>query len=251
MLDWFKQVIFDEHSPLEIQGYENNFGFERKRPSSMETSHWHGHIEINYLFDCSADYLINGNNIYVPEGRMILFWASYPHQMTASKGDGEMVIIYIPLQAFLQWKFPEDFISKIIHGEVLIADSLHKIDQPLTRLWESNLETKEKVLMAQVLDEIRSRIRRMSLEPYSVFNLAKKELKDDKNNFVNGLPHIRTILRYISDNYDQKITISDIAKSTGLHPNYAMTVFNQVMKISIKKYSKTTQKNFWSNNDCY
>ena len=44
------------------------------------------------------------------------------------------------------------------------------------------------------------------------------------------------MLRYIADHYDQKVTISDVATATGLHPNYAMKLFHRVMKISIKQY---------------
>lgn len=236
MLDWVNRIAFNEDSPLEAQGYESNFGFQRHKPELMEHSHWHGHIEINYLFNCSADYLINGKKISVPEGRMILFWASIPHQMIATEGGGEMVNIYIPLQSFLSWKFPNEFLNEILNGEVLVADSLHPTDQHLTYMWEEDLENKQTFLTLQVIDEIRNRIRRMSLEPYSSFNLSSLEKKIDQKTLVTGLPHIHTILRYIADHYDQKITIENVAEFTGLHPNYAMKLFNQVMKISIKQY---------------
>lgn len=236
MLDWVNRIAFKESSPLESQGYENQFGFQRHKPQIMDCSHWHGHIEINYLFNCSADYLINGKKISVPEGRMIIFWASLPHQMIASTGDGEMVNIYIPLEAFLSWKFSDEFFSEILNGEVLVADSLHASDQYLTRMWEADLQSKDLPLMLQVIDEIRNRIRRMSLESFSSFNLSHSTAKLDSTKLVSGLPHIQTILRFIADNYDQKITVKDIAAETGLHPNYAMKLFSRVLKISIKQY---------------
>lgn len=237
MNDWVNRIVFNENSPLEIQGQEHNFGFQRHKPEIMEYSHWHGHIEINYLFNCSADYLINGKKISVPEGRMIIFWASIPHQMIASKGVGEMVNIYIPLQAFLSWKLPNKFIDEILNGEVLVADRLHPTDHPLTFMWENDLSKNQESLKLQVVDEIRNRIRRMSLETYSLFNLSNNDKKLDRKSLVSGLPHIHTILKFIADNYDQKITIENVAQHTGLHPNYAMKLFNQVMKISIKQYT--------------
>jgi AraC-like DNA-binding protein len=236
MLDWVNRIAFNESSPLESQGYENSFGFQKHKPEVMENSHWHGHIEINYLFNCSADYLINGQKISVPEGKMILFWASIPHQMTATEGAGEMVNIYIPLEAFLSWKFSDEFISEVLHGEVLVADALHASDQYLTRMWERDLARKELTMTVQVIDEIRNRIRRMSLESFSTFNLVQSTDALDSKKLVSGLPHIQTILRFIADNYDQKITIKDIAAETGLHPNYAMKLFIRVLKISIKQY---------------
>ncbi len=236
MLDWVNRIKFNENSPLEVQGHENKFGFQRHKPEVMASSHWHGHIEINYLFNCSADYLINGKKISVPEGKMILFWASIPHQMIAKEGEGDMVNIYIPLQAFLSWKFSNEFISEILHGEVLVADYLHSSDELLTVMWEEDLAKNSPSLTLQVIDEIRNRIRRMSFEGFTTFTLSTGETKLAGKSLVNGLPHIQSILRYIADNYDQKITIEDVAQVTGLHPNYAMKLFNQVMKISIKQY---------------
>jgi len=236
MLDWVNRIAFNESSPLESQGYENQFGFQRHKPKIMDTSHWHGHIEINYLFNCSADYLINGQKISVPEGRMIIFWASIPHQMTASAGDGEMVNIYIPLEAFLSWKFSDKFFTKILNGEVLVANALHESDQYLTRMWERDLAQKKLPLIQQVIDEIRNRIRRMSLESFSAFNLSQSPVQLDSTKLATGSAHIQTILRFIADNYDQKITIKEIAAQTGLHPNYAMKLFSRVLKISIKQY---------------
>lgn len=235
-MDWINRIVFDDNSPLESQGYENQFGFQRHIPQVMDYSHWHGHVEINYLFNCSADYLINGKKISVPEGKMIVFWASIPHQMISYAGDGEMVNIYIPLEAFLSWKFSDGFVAEILHGEVLVADALHESDQYLTRMWERDLAREDISLMVQVIDEIRNRIRRMSLESFSTFNLSQSEDVLDRKSLVTGLPHIQTILRFIADNYDQKITIKEIAAETGLHPNYAMKLFIRVLKISIKQY---------------
>ncbi len=236
MLDWVNRIKFNPQSPLTIQGHENNFGFQRHKPEVMATSHWHGHIEINYLFNCSADYLINGKKITVPEGRMIIFWASIPHQMTAAYGDGDMVNIYIPLSAFLSWKLPSEFLDQILNGEVLVANSLHPTDEHSTVMWQTDLEKQQDHLTFQVIDEIRNRIRRMSLESYSSFHLAKLDKNSERKSLVSGLAHIQVILRFIADNYDQKITVDHVAKHTGLHPNYAMKLFNQVMRISIKQY---------------
>ena len=236
MLDWLSRIKINNSSPLAAQGYENNFGFQRHKPQIMSCSHWHGHIEINYLFNCSADYLINGKKISVPEGRMILFWASIPHQMVAVAGEGEMVNIYIPLQTFLSWKFSNAFMSEILNGEVLVADRLHLCDQQVTHLWESDLAKKNMPLVLQVIDEIRHRIKRMSLESFSTYKLSQSSKMKGKKSLSGGLNHIKVILKYIADNYDKRITVDDVARETGLHPNYAMKLFHRVMKTSIKQY---------------
>jgi len=236
MLEWVNKIGFSDDSPLAQQGHDSKFGFKRHKPKVMAQSHWHGHIEVNYLFNCSADYLINGKSISVPQGRMILFWASFPHQMIDSQGSGDMVNIYIPLQAFLTWKLPNKFVSQLLHGEVIVSDSLYYCDEEFTQIWEKDLASNDNKMAAQVISEIRGRIRRMSIEKYSTYDLASKEVKQNGKSILGGLSHIQTMLRYIADNYDQKVTIEDVSGSTGLHKNYAMKLFNRVMKVSIKQY---------------
>nr|WP_126169529.1 transcriptional regulator MelR [Shewanella khirikhana] len=236
MQDWITRIAFDNASPLVTQASEHKFGFQVHQPEIMAHSHWHGHVEINYLFDCSADYLINGHKISVPEGKMIIFWASIPHQMIASQGDGYMVNVYIPLQAFQSWKFPSEFVGLLLRGEVLVSDKLHLSDYELTRQWEQDLTRGDPALTAQVVSEIRCRIRRMSVEKYTHFGLAEQEVPRELKSPVSGLFHIDTMLRYIAEHYDEKITVDNVAAATGLHPNYAMKLFNKVMKISIKQY---------------
>ena len=236
MLDWVQRIKPTAGSPLELQGQENRFGFQRHTPEIMENSHWHGHIEINFLFGCSADYLINGQKIHVPAERMIVFWASIPHQMVDYQGDGEMINIYIPLQVFLSWKLPAEFNNLLLHGEVLVSDSTYASDEPVTRMWEKDLAMQKPDLTSQVINEIRNRVHRMAIEEYSDFDLGKAYEEGDSLPMVNGINHIQTMLGYIAKNYDQKITIESVANSTGLHKNYAMKLFARVMKVSIKQY---------------
>ncbi|WP_340679879.1 helix-turn-helix domain-containing protein [Paraglaciecola sp.] len=237
MLDWVGKIAFsDSSSALQSQGQENKFGFRRLAPKVMTHSHWHAHIEINYLFNCSADYLINGKKISVPEGRMLLFWATFPHQMIETQGEGELVNVYVPLQSFLTWKLPDDFVSNVLNGDVIVSNSLYKCDEQLTRIWESDINKNDYTLTVQVINEIRGRIRRMTLEDYSTFDFINRSTKEGSKPLVKGMFHIQTMLRYIADNYAKKITIEDVSNSTGLHKNYAMKLFNREMRLSIKQY---------------
>lgn len=236
MFDWVNRIEFVEKSPLLSQASEHKFGFQRHKPEIMASSHWHGHIEINYLFRCSADYLFNGQKITVPEGRMIAFWATMPHQMTNYYGDGEMINIYIPLHAFLTWKLPSDYVSSLLHGNVLVSDKLYSCDAMTTDMWQNDLDANNMELTIQVISEIKNRIRRMAIEPYQAVNFSNEEVQGNTKSMLSGIHHIQNMLNYIADNYDQKITISDVTQVTGLHQNYAMRLFNRIMKVPIKQY---------------
>lgn len=236
-MDWIDKISFSKgHGPLAAQGQDHKFGFRRMAPKVMEHSHWHGHIEINYLFNCSAEYLINGQNIHVPQGRMLIFWASFPHQMVSTQGDGELVNIYIPLQTFLTWKLPNEFVSNLLHGGVIVSDNLHDSDTQITKTWQKDIEKETSAMLYQVISEIQARVKRLAIEDYSTFNSIEGDYYKTNRSLVSGLSHIQTMLRYIAEHYDEKITIAQVADSTGLHQNYAMKLFNRVMHISIKQY---------------
>lgn len=237
MFDWVGKIAFSEgNSPLETQGQEHKFGFRRMAPKVMAHSHWHGHIEINYFFNCSAEYFINGKTVRIPEGRMAVFWASFPHRLITTQGDGELVNVYVPLQSFLTWKLPNDFVNNLLHGEVIVSNSRYDSDEQITRIWKKDIDRNNYTLTVQVINELRDRIHRMAIEDYSTFDLARKHIKEGRKAVNSGFSHIQTMLRYIADNYDQKITVENVANSTGLHKNYAMKLFNRVMRVSIKQY---------------
>lgn len=147
-----------------------------------------------------------------------------------------MVNIYIPLHAFLSWNLPERFVGELLHGAVLISDNRYDCDRQLTRIWERDLELADTALTTQVVGEMRARVRRMSLESYRNRNSAQTADRRGRVAIANGLGHVQKMLRYIADHYDQKITIESVARTAGLHQNYAMRLFNRVMKVSIKQY---------------
>jgi AraC family transcriptional regulator, melibiose operon regulatory protein len=81
------------------------FGMRIFTPTLMAESHWHGHVEANFLTGASMTYHVDGQDLQVPENRLVLFWAGLPHQLTAVTPTGteppRLANIYLPLDAFL------------------------------------------------------------------------------------------------------------------------------------------------------
>ncbi len=45
-----------------------------------------------------------------------------------------------------------------------------------------------------------------------------------------------TTLGFIAENYDQALTINDVAEHVKLNANYAMGIFQRVMQLTMKQY---------------
>lgn len=51
-----------------------------------------------------------------------------------------------------------------------------------------------------------------------------------------GNPHIRKALRYIAENYTQKLTIAHVAEKVGISANYFSSLFHQTVGVSFREY---------------
>lgn len=51
-----------------------------------------------------------------------------------------------------------------------------------------------------------------------------------------GNPHIRKALRYISDNYTQKLTLQHVAGEVGISPNHFSALFRKTVGVSFRDY---------------
>ena len=51
-----------------------------------------------------------------------------------------------------------------------------------------------------------------------------------------GNPHIRKALRYIAENFNQKLTLQHVAGEIGISPNHFSTLFHKTVGISFRDY---------------
>ena len=81
------------------------FGMRIFTPTIMDKAHWHGHVEANWLTSGQMHYLVDGTHKLIPSGRLVIFWAGVPHQLTQVDGANDpaqkLCNIYLPLDAFL------------------------------------------------------------------------------------------------------------------------------------------------------
>ena len=61
--------------------------------------------------------------------------------------------------------------------------------------------------------------------------ISAELIHDDKGN-----TYIRNALKYISDNFTQKLTLSDVAQVVGLSPNHFSSLFHKTVGISFREY---------------
>ncbi|WP_176556189.1 helix-turn-helix domain-containing protein [Rubellimicrobium rubrum] len=215
------------------------FGMRLFEPRLMPAPHWHGHVEGNFLIGGSMTYVVEDQEIEVGPGRLVLFWANIPHQLVrlSPEGDGPVRLanIYLPLDVFL-------FMAHIARLQVaLMSGGMVALDPALLTeaqvgTWyrdyrSGNAERRDLLLM-----ELNALLRRALLQPLDILRAPMGDPEGAEHPQRSRVAHVVAMLRFILENLAQPMTNADVAKVTGLHETYALSLFTQVVRMPMRRF---------------
>ena len=205
-------------------------------PEPMSESHWHNHIEINYLPTCSMVYISGDERIAVPRSRIMLFWAAIPHRVTEVHGAGKITCVNVSLQEFCHWNLPTRFRHQVMHGGFVVTLGNDDGDRAAFKRWRQDCRSEAPGFRRQALDEIQLRIRRMALAGWRLANAQHAPTRSSCGTVSRRLANTEAMASYIAEHYQEPIGVEQVSVHAGLHPNYATTLFKQVLGMSIGAY---------------
>jgi AraC-like DNA-binding protein len=225
-------VSFDSSRP-EFAPY--GFTCQRWTPMPMNRADRHNEIELNLLKRGSLTYLLGGNTVTIPAGRLAVFWAGIPHQIISSKDKTEYYVATIPLAWFLQCRFPAHFVDAILHARVVLdpEPQIRGGDLEMFERWVQDFEAKNPERQRIAFLEIEARLFRFALAVPASTAVARGSKTAHSIMQAGGLNRAEQIALYIARHYTEPLTAEQISKSVGLHPNYAMTLFKKAMGITM------------------
>lgn len=192
----------------------------------------HNEIELNLLERGSVTYLMGGQKVTLPAGRLAVFWAGIPHQIVEFTGLSEYFVLTLPLVWFLQWQLPEPFTQEILRGGMLLEPEEGRlvVDLPLLRLWSDDLQSGLAERRQASLLELEARLRRLAL------SVGTERKKFPPRIEGASLSKAEEIACFIAQNYTRTLSAASIGQEVGLHPNYAMALFQQTFGTTLTKY---------------
>ena len=215
------------------------FGMRFFKPALMERPHWHGHVEANFIRNARMIYVVDGQRIIVEPDQLLLFWAGIPHQLVAveqtSDAEPELCNIYLPLDTFLFMPHIQDLqVALLTGGMVQFPTELCKKEH-LSR-WYADYRTNipERVDIAKL--ELNALFRRISL---AGLPFLKQPWRNQSEKSGLASPHVRhvvTMIRHVLENLAQPLKNEDVTMSTGLHTNYALSLFSRTMQLPLKQF---------------
>ncbi|WP_020210165.1 helix-turn-helix domain-containing protein [Gilvimarinus chinensis] len=207
------------------------------QPSSMPRPDYHNEIELNFLLSGSVTYLYGGHRITLGAGKLAVFWAAIPHQVIEYSEGIVYFAATIPLNDFLSWQMPEDFVQSLLQGQFYLepSDASAEADARLFKRWEFDLQGGSVALDKAVLLEMHARLLRLADSLFQRGYTQRNAIVAHQM-ITSELTKVERMACYIMKNYTEKITTADVCKSVGLTPNYAMNLFRQTFGSSIGDY---------------
>lgn len=207
------------------------------RPSPMRRPDHHNEVELNFLESGSVTYLLGGKKTVVPAGKLSAFWAAIPHQIIDYGKDTSYYVVTIPLQCFLQWRLPENFVQPLMQGRLVSEPTAGRADSDaqLFEHWESDLMKKSADLERPVLLEMQARLIRLALAIPAEPRIRAKRGRIS-NITDTGLNKVEQMACFIAQNYTEKLSVQQIGEVVKLHPNYAMNLFQKTFGTTLINY---------------
>lgn len=208
------------------------FSCEVWTPARMPRPDRHNEIELNYLERGSLTYLMSGARVTISAGQVGCFWAAIPHQIVAHEGNTPYVVVTLPLAWFLQWRLPRAFVQAVMAGRIVCGRARKEIDRLLFGRWaRESGEGPARSPRASLL-EIEACVLRMASEAGEGTRGGGplRELQPAE------LSTIEKIAAFLSANYTEPVTLADVGREGGLHPNYAAALFKETFGTTIHAY---------------
>lgn len=202
-------------------------------PTPMPKPDRHNEIELNYLPAGSLTYLLGGERVTVPAGRLALFWAAIPHQIVAWEGSQPYHVATLPLAWFLQCALPESLAHPVLQGKI-VSDTQAHDDEIRFQRWTADMQSKDERRTEAALLEIQARLLRFALALDQSKSSATKKASDRST--VGELSRADQLACHIAQHFAEPLTADQIARAVGLHPNYAMNVFRKAFGITMTQF---------------
>ena len=221
--------------PLVVFGNDGFCAGKSLDVSCMPGPHMHSQIELNFVLEGKMTYWFDGRQISVSAGRLVLFWGMVPHQVTEIDDPTRFVCLYVPMSVFLGLPTLSRLRDAMFKGAVIEALNIKHFDTEIFKRWREELLSGRQQIEHIVREELKSRVRRIDLEGWRDL----RDLAEASPHFANkdpaGARHVERMARFVGENAGSDISVEDVARITGLHPNYATTIFKRGVGISINQ----------------
>ncbi len=215
------------------------FGMRIFEPQTMQAPHWHGHVEANFALHHAMVYDVDNQPVHVPAGRLAVFWAGIPHQLRAVTPEGHqpprLCNVYLPLDAFLMMNHIMPMqVALLGGGMLLVPEAL--CNEDMVRRWYADYRSGDFERTEVLKMELNALFRRAFIDTPDFLRPPRNDAAGDRALSSVHIRHVIAMVRLVLENLESPLRNADITAVTGLHENYALGLFTQIMQVPLKQF---------------
>lgn len=221
------------------------FAIQKESRFTGVPAHRHVTIEMNYVYAGEAHYIVDGHEVVLRKGDVCILDTNVIHRLLPVGADD--IILNIEL---MPTYFTTGFMTQLADRGVVTSFLLDAISQQQSQ--ESYLLFRPEempalqdamcVLLSEYFDQQLGSEHILSAEMIIIFTLLIRVYQNaphDEDDVV-GRTDILPILEYIETHY-KEITLLDLSKQFGYHPNYISTLLKRYMGKSFRELKLNVQ----------
>jgi AraC family transcriptional regulator, melibiose operon regulatory protein len=193
----------------------------------MSQAHTHGDIELNWIETGQITYETAGREVNVRAGHACVFWGGVPHQLRESDAGLSGVWVTLPLSWFLQCRFNNSFVTRIMSGEMFVFSM--SAERP--RTWLADFATAATRARPLLLEMQAALDRLASTMPVRV----KNNITSSRSS-ASAVALVQRVTAFMAAHYAHALSAQQIAREIDLHPKYLMNVFRKSTGLTLNGY---------------
>lgn len=189
----------------------------------MPVADQHNEIEINLVEKGGMVFRRGTETISLTAGKGAIYWAAVPHQIVSVQPGTQISWIVLPLAWVLGWGLKEPFLRRLLEGGILPLSPADHTRFPAIENWAQDLTVPE--LRHAVRLEIEACFHRLTAGYDSVTSKRSRR--------PHEIRHVEGMVRLMTERFRDDLSVSEIAGSVKLTPEYAMRIFRQQWGVTL------------------
>jgi len=218
------EMIFTANMPIKLIVHQENI----TNPTALR--HWHQALEINYVVNGKAKYMISGKSVSIGSGGLVIINPNEIHTAQGIiTGDNNLALTFQFPYEFLKHEIPDIeqywFMSPK-EGTTSTAET-KQFEQALYQYYLDSKAKKDILLL-------KSEIYQILYDLLHYFGISKNKIP----NFSNPptLRKLAKIVLFINEHCTERLTLPDLAEQSHLSVGYLSRTFSDQMGMSIIEY---------------
>ena len=185
--------------------------------------HWHEHIELLYFLSGECEFFCDGKHYYVKEGDLIVANSTEIHSFTSIKAPVSYYCIITYPSFFEDISFSDIYIKNHISNDVYIRNCILNM---------SNEKRSQRLGSDMMIKSHNYMLFTHLIRSYRDDDVSKKESISNSSK----LKRLDKVFKYISYNYNEKITVSHLASISYLSDEYFCRFFKSATGRTVTDY---------------